>query len=380
MIRVGFGVTVLARGLGGGGVDGIGSYTRELMKRLAGARAVDLLPISYGYPMPRTERRAQEALLCGRFARMALVSAVSGCAFPGAGRLGRRVDLMHATDHLIPKLGKVPVVATLMDAIPLSHPEWVSMNLRTLKSALWRRSARWAAHIITISDYSKQQIEQHFSVPAEKISVIPLGVDERWFAPPEEQAVRQVLRRHGLPETFFLFVGTLQPRKNVGRVIEAHRSLPPGVRERVPLVIVGRAGWQCEALVEALAARRYGDTVVWLRHVPDADLPKLMKAAAALVFPSLYEGFGLPVLEAFAAGTPVVTSNGSALPEVAGDAALLVDPLDPASIAKAMLSVLEDATLAAGLRAKGRLRARQHSWDRTASMTLDVYRRVLGRP
>ncbi len=380
MIRVGFGVTVLARCLESGGVDGIGSYTRELMKRFVDAEDVNLVPMSYGASLPPMNEIAHETLQCGRFARFAAISALSGLSFPGTARMGKKIDLMHATDHLIPNLGKLPVVATLMDAIPLSHPEWVTMKLRAVKNALWRRSAHWATHVITISEYSKQEIEKHFGVPAGKISVIPLGVDERWFRPIVMGTMHQTLRRYSVPDKYLLFLGTLQPRKNIARVIEAYRMLPQGIRNEVPLVIVGRAGWQCDEIVEALAAGKYGPSVLWLKHVPDQDLLALMKGAVALVFPSLHEGFGLPVLEAFAAGTPVITSNTTSLPEVAGDAALLVDPFDASSISAAMLCLLEHPELASILREKGYVRARAHSWDRTAAMTKDVYRRVLGRP
>ena len=379
-MRLGFGVTVLARGLASGGLDGIGNYSRELMQRFLASGELELLPMSYGPALPHMATPQIATLQCGRFAPRAALSALSGLPFAGAGRIAGKIDLMHATDHLIPHLGRVPVVATLMDAIPLAHPEWVPRKLRKLKNALWRRSAHWAAHVITISGFSKMEIEQHFAVPAERISVIPLGVDERWFQPLPLEASERILRRHGLPPRFFLFVGTLQPRKNIRRVIQAYRSLPQAVINEVPLVIVGRAGWQCGDIVDALAAGAYGPSLIWLRHVPDAELLALVKAATALVFPSLHEGFGLPVLEAFAAGTPVVTSNGSALPEVAGDAALLVDPLDTAGIAEAMLRLLEDAALADILRARGQARARVHSWDRTAAMTLAVYRTVLGLP
>jgi glycosyltransferase involved in cell wall biosynthesis len=379
MMRVGFGVTVLARCLQAGGVDGIGSYTRELMKRFAATPGLDLALMSYGYALPPIAGVACATMQRGRFAPSAAISAVSGLAFAGSRALAQKIDLMHATDHLMPNLGKLPVVATIMDAIPLSHPEWVNYRFKGLKNALWRRSARWTAHVITISSYSKGEIETHFRVPPEKISVIPLGVDERWFHPIAQDTIDAVLGRYGLPDKFFLFVGTLQPRKNVGRVIDAYRSLPKGITNDVPLVIVGRAGWQCDEIVGALTSHAYGESVVWLQHLPDADLLAVMKAASVLVFPSLHEGFGLPVLEAFAAGTPVITSNATALPEVAGDAALLVDPLDAASIADAMLRVIDDRQLADSLREKGYVRARAHSWDRTAAMTLDVYRQVLER-
>jgi glycosyltransferase involved in cell wall biosynthesis len=376
-MRLGFGVTVLARCLQSGGVDGIGSYTRELLKRLLQADGMTVVPVSFGVPVPSTSFFPGNVEQFGKYSLSAALSAAAGFPFPGTARLSAEIDLMHATDHMIPKLGKVPVVATLMDAIPLSHPEWVTLRFRTAKNALWKKASHWATQIITISEYSKCQIAEHFGLPPERISVTPLGVDERWFRPVAGGKWEDVSSRLGLPEHFFLFVGTLQPRKNVGRVIDAYRALPRAVRDEVPLLIAGRAGWQCDDVVSALTSQAYGSSVRWLRHLPDDDLLAVMKNATALVQPSLYEGFGLPVLEAFAAGAPVITSNTTALPEVAGDAAILVDPLDTGAISEAMTKLLENGELAGSLRSRGRLRAKAFSWDRTAAMTLDVYRRTL---
>ncbi len=375
-MRIGFGVTVLARCLQHGGIDGIGSYTRELMKRLATNGDIDLVPYSYGHALPPGYRQSKVTLQFPAYPAVAALPALSGLPFPGTRKLQGMVDLVHATDHLIPNFGKLPVVATLMDAIPLSHPEWVRRRFRETKNLFWRRSACWATHIVTISEYSKREIVTHFGVADEKISVIPLGVDERWFRPVSADLKRQTMKKLDLPDKFFLFVGTLQPRKNVARVIEAYRSLPQYVQNQIPLVIVGQAGWECDDIVSVLIARTYGKSVRWLNYLPDDDLLAIMAQAVALVFPSLYEGFGLPVLEAFAAGTPVITSNGSSLPEVAGDAARLVDPTDPTSIAEAMLEVLENSVLSERLRTKGRTRALTYTWDRTTAMTLEVYQQV----
>ena len=376
-MRIGFGVTVLAHGMRGGGVDGIGSYTHELLQRFATADELKLLPILYGRPLSPVNGLELQSRQFGRFGRRALCSALTGLRFSGARALEEEVDLVHATDHLIPKLGRIPVVATIMDAIPLSHPEWAASSFRSLKNILWRRSAQWASHVITISHYSKQEIETHFGLPGNRISVIPLGVDARWFRPLETETIQAVLQRYGLPKRFFLFVGTLQPRKNVGRVIAAHQAMPLAIRNEMPLVIVGRAGWHCDDVVSAMEAGTYGSSVRWLKYLPGDELLAVMKAAVALVFPSLCEGFGLPVLEAFAAGVPVVTSSSTSLPEVAGDAALLVDPLDVSSIAQAMSQLAERDDLAEGLRKRGYVRAQAHTWERTAAMTLDVYRQVV---
>jgi alpha-1,3-rhamnosyl/mannosyltransferase len=377
-MRVGFGVTVLSRCLQAGGVDGIGSYVRELRQALLQRGDTEILPVSFGTPIPDSLGKGVPGELMPRFDVSALVAAVTGRRFPGTARFAQKMDVFHATDHLIPRLDRVPVVASLMDAIPLSHPEWVPSRLGPVKYALWKRTARWAEQIITISAFSKREIAAHFQIAPARISVIPLGVDARWFQPVPAAQLSAVRQRLDLPARFFLFVGTLQPRKNVGRLIEAYRALPKGIRDEVPLIVVGRAGWQCQDVVDAL--NRPGDarSVRWLDYLPDDDLLAVIKQATALVFPSLCEGFGLPVLEAFAAGVPVITSQTSALPEVAGDAALLIDPLDPSALSSAMLQVLEDEGLAEAMRLKGTLRAREYTWGRTAAMTVDVYRRVAG--
>lgn len=379
-LRLGFGVTLLNRCLWQGGVDGIGSYTLELLKAFSRRSGIDLTPLSFGAPMHAQVAQGKKAKVMARFDVSALLSMGTGQPFAGATELSKMLDIIHATDHRIPQLGKLPVVATLMDAIPLAHPEWVSASrLGRIKHALWRRTARWADHVITISEYSKTEIAHHFGLTEDRISVTPLGVDARWFHPLAESVMAEVSVRLSLPERYFLFVGTLQPRKNVSRVIAAYQSLPEWLRGEVGLLIVGRAGWQCEDITSSLEAGAYGSNVRWLKHLPDDDLLAVMKRATALVFPSLYEGFGLPVLEAFAAGVPVVTSNTTSLPEVAGDAALLVNPHDEAEIAGAMQRIVEDEALAGALRQRGLSRAREFTWDRTAEMTLDVYRHVLGR-
>ena len=193
--------------------------------------------------------------------------------------------------------------------------------------------------------------------------MVPLGVNPRWFAPPAAGDLTRVRAVHDLPEAYFLFVGTLQPRKNLARVVRAHASLPKALRRAFPLVLVGRMGWGVDDLNRLLAAADSTE-VCWLRYLPDAHLLPVVHQARALVFPSLCEGFGLPVVEAFAAGLPVITSNTSALPEVAQDAALLVDPTDGEAIADAMRRLAEDAALATRLRDKGLIRARDFSCRR----------------
>ncbi|MBR7915027.1 glycosyltransferase family 4 protein [Burkholderia vietnamiensis] len=377
-MKVGFGTTALARSSAHGGVDGIGSYTRELGRALLARGGIDLLPAGFGAVVDdEAFPGARPPVNLGRHEIATVLGAVTPWSWvDGKGLRAERVDVFHATDHLIPKLSGIPVIATLMDAIPLSHPEWTTIRLAALRRWLLRRSGHWADHVITISDYSKREIVEHFGIAPDRISVVPLGVHPRFFEriDPAERAA--VLKRLGLPEQFFLCVGTLQPRKNLERVVDAHASLPPALRRDIPLVIVGRAGWGCEQLVARLNAVQDGG-VRWLQYLPDHDVRALMQSGTALVFASLCEGFGLPVVEAFASGLPVIASNTTSVPEVAADAAILIDPASVGEIADGMRLIVGQTDKADALRAAGLARARALNWSTCADQTLAVYDAVL---
>ena len=422
MMRVGFGVTALCKGLAGGGSDGIGNYTLEMLRQFGVRDDLSLVPFAFGQavagevlselnhaarstsakqteidgesglssnrnlgaPALETKRSAADSadrsgITLGRYPLNAAWSAATSFNFFGINRLNQKVDLIHATDHYVPKCAPVPLVATLMDAIPLSHPHWSRGNHRGLKNALWIRAANWADQIVTISEYSKLELAKWTGISLNKISVIPLGVDKRWFREVPAAEFAQVRARYALPERFFISVGTLQPRKNIEGAILAHRSMPLAERQRVPLVIVGRAGWKCEAVLKMIDEDTSSGAVRWLQHVPEADLLAVVKSASALVFASLAEGFGLPVLEAFAAQVPVVTSNTTSLPEVTGDAALTVDPLDVAALSAAMTRVIDDEALAIDLKQRGLVRAQSFNWQACAATTVGVYQEVLTR-
>lgn len=374
LMRICFGTTVLEAGKRSGGIDGIGRYTEELGTALMGRGRVRILPFEYGAGM--TDSLTEDRICAGRFGTQALWSAASGDGFfRMQDAIAGRVDLVHAPDHFVPRLKGVPVVATIMDAIPLAHPEWVSYRFKRLKNALWAKSVNWANHIVTISEYSKTQIAQWFRFPEDRIRVVPLGVDDAWFDSLADVEVERVVERYGLPPRYFVFVGTLQPRKNLARVIRAHQSLAASMRTEMPLVVVGRAGWECDQEVGLLNKR--DEALRWLQYVPQVDLYGIVKCASALVYPSLSEGFGLPLLEAFAAGVPVVSSNTTSIPEVAGDAALLVNPESVVDIAEAMASMATDFAMVNRLIAAGRERATGFTWDKTAECTELVYAEAL---
>lgn len=275
--------------------------------------------------------------------------------------------------HVIP-LRHPPSVVTIHDLGYVHHPEAHPPQDRRMLDWTTRWSTRVARRVIAISDATRRDLIEWYRLPEDKIDVIPHGVDPRFFAVTSEDICR-ARQRLALPEHYVLAVGTIQPRKNLGRLaIAMHELAAAGLPHR--LVIAGKRGWLASQVQREISQSGMADRVIFLGYVPPEALPALYAGAGALAFPSLYEGFGLPILEAMAAGTPVVASDRSAIPEVAGDAALLMNPLAPESIAQGLIRVLTDPTLRATLIARGKERAAEFSWDRTATETLAVLRRV----
>ncbi|MBS7412280.1 glycosyltransferase family 4 protein [Pseudomonas syringae] len=376
---IGLSCTVWAKGERAGHLDGIGIYSRALwhnLDKLSQAEDIHVKPYAFGKQLP--------VLACGQPQQLssdyrihAVLSSVLKLPLGNSASIAKDVQLFHATDHHIPRIKGVPVVATIMDMIPVLHPEWIKQDLKRLKSWLFTTSIKRADHIITISEYSKQDMISHLGIAPERISVTPLGVDPVYFERIGAAERNRVLGMYGLKPGFFLVVGTLQPRKNLQRVLEAFQQLPAQARKEHPLVIVGRDGWSNEELLPQLEALQQRGEGRWLSYLPQNEVLALLQSAGALVFASLYEGFGLPAIEAFAAQCPLIASNNSSLPEVTGDAAWAVDPHSAASISTAMLAVLEQPEERERKVQSGLGRARHFSWDACAQNTLDIYRKVL---
>jgi glycosyltransferase involved in cell wall biosynthesis len=286
------------------------------------------------------------------------------------------VRLFHATDHLLPKLTRAMSVFTLHDLAYLLFPEHHLLRNRIYLRTMMPRFLRRADRIIAVSEHTRRDALRSYPLDPEKIEVIPEGVEPRFRSDVGRDAVADVRRRLGLPDRFILSVGTIEPRKNHATLVEAYASL----REQHPdvgLVIAGGRGWLYERFFERVRSLGLEGHVVFTGHVPDEDMPALFNAAEVFAFPSEFEGFGLPPLEAMACGVPVVCSDAASLPEVVGDAGVLVPPRDVGAWIRAIDRLLSDAPLRAGFGARGLARARRFSWDAAAERTLEVYRSVL---
>lgn len=257
------------------------------------------------------------------------------------------IDVFHGPANVLPGFLKTKSVITIHDLAIYKHPEWFPTGQWFATKFVVPRSIRRADKIIVPSEVTKRDLMKLFAVSEEKIVVIPLGVEERFFAGDERRATSD--------KKYILFVGTLDPRKNFKGVIEAYRLLPGEMREKYALRSVGPG----------------------LDYVPDEELPGLYQGASVFVYPSFYEGFGLPVLEAMAAGVPVVTSRGSAMAEFAGGVAELVDPADPNTIAAAISKLIRDGAYYSEKVSTGVSRALRYTWERTARETLGVYQGLI---
>ncbi|MDO8512212.1 MAG: glycosyltransferase family 1 protein [bacterium] len=284
-----------------------------------------------------------------------------------------KIDFIHYFKPATTPFKKPVAIATMYDVIPLLYPE----TQTAIQLAYWRKqlplTAKTCAHLITISECSKRDIVRLLQVDPAKITVTPLGVDSK-FKPVSEIEKIAMREKYRLPEKYILYLGTIEPRKNVARLIRAFNKVAGNIPHS--LVLAGKWGWSYEDVKEEIAKSPFKDRIISLSYVESEYLPSLCSAASIFVFPSLYEGYGLPPLEAMACGTPVITSNVSSLPEVVGDAALTVDPLDEDALSKAIERLALDTALQNELSEKGLARAKQFNWDKTAEMTLGVYKKV----
>lgn len=337
----------------------------EIVPLLAHRTALDLLP--------------EEARSCSR---ILWPEGKLGTLFSTGRHLKRvQANLLHSCFITPPFVGDIQVIATIHDLGFLRFPDHYPRTLVwKLKRAL-DYTVRKAAMIITVSESTRQDLLELTSACPEKVITVYNGLDDRFGNPVEEAVRRETLERFGVREPFILYAGRLQPRKNVGRLVAAYERLRSAGRFHGQLVLLGAdREFFCEGPQARIDASLYRQDIVQTGHLPDSVVAHFYAGAQAFVFVSLFEGFGFPVLEAMASGIPVVCSNVTSLPEIAGNAALLVDPLDADQIADALDTVLSDDGLRQRLIRDGRERAKEFTWQRTADVMRTVYRAaILGR-
>jgi glycosyltransferase involved in cell wall biosynthesis len=356
---------------------GIGTYIRNLLRHLA-----------------RTDQNTEFVLLCGE-ADLG-VAAQLGPNFravlePSPNYSLReqvhvpwvlrreRPNVYHAPHYVLPAGVRCPSVVTIHDCIHLMFPQYLPNRVAYAyaRAQMWS-AARRSNCILTVSEASKRDILHLFNVAPEKIVVVYNAIDSHFSVTPSEEAVARVRERYQLDHRFVLYVGNIKPHKNLVRLIEAFDELRRGELEDLKLLIIGDQISKLPALRRAVHRHKLHKHVRFLGYLADDQLAILYRLASVFAFPSLYEGFGLPPLEAMASGTPVVTSNVSSLPEVVGGAAVLVDPYDVDAIVDGLRRVLTNPTLAAEMRQKGIARAREFSWERSVAKTWAVYQQIAG--
>jgi glycosyltransferase involved in cell wall biosynthesis len=355
---------------------GAGSYVLALARHLPLAAPGDrffLFSASLRDRYPHRDWPANVTVVDRRVPVRALNFAWNRLGWPSLdGLAGAKLDLVHSPHPLVVPSRHARHVITLHDLFFLKHPEMTRAEVRRDYVPLVRSHVRRADGILCGSQFTASEIRRLLDVPAEKIAVTPYGVDPIYRAEVAPGAVDAVLKRRGLPRRAILFVGSDEKRKNVVNLAMAYMGLARRRAALPPLVLVGPgSGW-------AQGGTVVGPQIRALGYLDVRELRALMAASAMLVLPSLEEGFGLPVAEAMAAGLPVVCSRGSALEEVAGGAAVLVDPLDTGDIADGIERVLDDARLAESLRQRGLERSRGFRWEATAAQTIEFYRRLTG--
>jgi glycosyltransferase involved in cell wall biosynthesis len=282
-------------------------------------------------------------------------------------------ELFFSPDSLCSLRSKVPTVMTCHDLAPLHHPEQLKPAHRNYYPKMLPRFLRRADHILTVSDYVRQDIAQTCGIPLDKITTVHNGCRDI-FQPLQDLEKQKVREKYADAAPFFFYTGAIHPRKNIPRLLRAFDRFKDSSGAAAKLLLAGRFGWETGPVTEAYEQARHRADIRFLGYLEDGELARLMASAQALCYLSTNEGFGLPMVEAMRCGTPVLAANASCLPEIAGDAALLVDPLSEEAIAAGLAKLHSDTAFAAQLVEKGQRQAQHFSWDRAADAIYEVLR------
>lgn len=284
-----------------------------------------------------------------------------------------KIDLLHSLHYTSPYLLPNQSIITFHDLTFFKFPQEHTFAKRMFFKTSIRLSLRKADAIITVSENTREDVLRISQYPGEKVFSIPLGVGPNFQKIVDEHKLSTVVEKYNLPEKYVLFVGTIEPRKNLEVLLEAHEKIQND-RSPLDLVLVGKLGWKFKDVLKRIENSQYSNRIHRLGYVDYEDLPYLYNLAQVFTYPSLYEGFGLPVLEAMACGTPVITSDASSLPEIVGDAGVLIPPRDVGALQESIWRIMNDEKLRAELSNAGMSRASMYSWENTARKTYEVYR------
>ncbi len=348
------------------------TYALALLRALIGLDGDDAFVLLSDQPVNADECAGATRISVPMPGGTAMRPIAEAIGLPLAARRAR-ADVFHGTKQTLPRGLPCPGVVTVLDLAPHLFPETFSRAAGLYLRRSTESAVRRAARVIAISAHTAADVHEHLGVPQDRIDVVPLGVDPRFREPVEPSQVAAVRERLGVPERYLLSVGTIQPRKNVDVLLDAVDRLAAAGRDVPRLVLVGRTGWMSDDVVARAAASPH---VLHIGEVSAEDLPVLLAGADVFLSPSSYEGFGLAVAEAMAAGTAVIAGGGSATDEVVGDAGRLVPPRDVAALADALDALLGDDAARSRLAASGREHVAQLTWRATAERTREVYRAV----
>ena len=291
----------------------------------------------------------------------------------------KKTDIYHFTRYILPNNIKGKVILNIYDLVFEKYIETMeSKNRESFKRSFYK-SVKRADQIITISESSKNELVEILKVPENKIHIVQPGIDFQKFNTKNSEITKNVILKYSLPEDYILYLGTLEPRKNISSIIRAYGSLRNSNKITEKLVIAGKKGWLFSEIFDLIKSLDLENEVILTDYVDESDKPAIYQNAKLFVFPSLYEGFGMPILEAMAAGIPVITSNTSAMPEVAGDAAILVNPLSIEEMSEAMLEVMNNDKLSNELISKGFDRCKKFTWSNSANKLVEIYKKYGGK-
>ncbi|MCX8065712.1 MAG: glycosyltransferase family 4 protein [Candidatus Hydrogenedentes bacterium] len=363
-------ISALINGIQLGNKSGTGRYSEELIKGLINLREDILIhlcsSIELGISSPKLKILSlpKEKTIANILLPIYIKSYLNKY----------KIDIVHHPSFYGPVSSHIPTIVTVHDLAFLENPSWFPIHISTFYKIMIPKSTSQAYFIIADSGFTATQITKHLSIPANRIRVIYLGVSDQ-FKPASQQEISKIREKYKLPSRYILYLGTLEPRKNIPNMLRGWEKAFPAIR--TPIVLIGRKGWKIGEIDKTIKKSLYKEHIHLLGYVPDEDISVIMSGAELFIYLSLYEGFGLPPLEAMKCGTPVMVSNTGSLKEIFANRAILVEPTNIDSISENLVKVIDDDNLKHSLIANGLIYASSFTWEKTARETLQVYKNCL---